>query len=523
MRGGFSDCQSVTKYMLSRTRYALRRPPVGNDGGDHLPRRFPPPFQPEAPRAGGAQSRKGRTGPGPEENWQVNTDTRLGGDRPVKGMTAGAHRRRRPAPRSGRGVVWTGLFLLLALVATVASRDLWPELIEDLLGAARRSTPPGLILWRTHCPAGTVAAVDGSGSVLVIPAAGDGPALLLSAESRDEVPLPADGTPLAVAVRESQAAVPSSEPGAPPSVWRVVVAAAAPGERDGTGSGQDAASTEGTSAGAGREGGGTFLWERISWHDMVIDPAAPAVGGGALDTCGETATSASASVDGAEIAVGLYVPDATDEPRGVVVAVGPAGQRLWSRTVGDRPVHRVAGRPRTGFIAAAACDRVTFLDTRGNVLWSTSFRGGVTDLALQGHGGPAVLTGDRLVVLDRRGNLLWRKKFETPVRALACAGERIAVAWGHEVLVFDEEGMERWSISADASVLRVVLGPAGEVAAVFLESGDLMVVCAPGTSATHGEIVSGTRQAGGGMPTPGPEGCSGFPRPGREEGAGGWR
>jgi len=389
----------------------------------------------------------------------------------------GAHRRRRPPPRSGRGVVWTGLFLLLAVVATVVSRNLWPDLVEELLGTVRVSTPPGLVLWEAECPDAGLISVDSGGRVLVVPQRG-GAVLLLDRGSPEKLGLPLPGTVLAVSVKGPPAGA-LAEEGPPPAVWRVVMAAPA-------------------------GGADTFLSERLFWHDIASSGAEVPPAEGSLVTQDEAVTAACGEVDGAEVAAGLYEPGLSGDPRGSVIAVGAAGQRLWSRVLGDQPVHRVAGRERSGFVAAATPERVFFLDTRGNLLWSKSFKEGVTDVALQSHGGPAVASGELLASYDRRGNLLWRKRFESPVRFVASAGGFIAAAWGREVLVFDEEGVERWSVSAEARPTAVALDPTGKVAAILLDSGRLLVTQAPGTSAVGGEDLLET-SAGSGRQAPGPE------------------
>ncbi len=378
--------------------------------------------------------------------------------RPIR---IGAHRRQRPSPRSGRGAVWTGLFLLLLVVAAAVSRDLWADLAGGLLGLGRQALPQGRVLWTAEVAAGALFCLDSSGTAYLAyePPGGAPPAprtrvVAVSASGSEESLADVSGSPLALGLEEVEE-VPAGETDgeSPPTrSLRVVLV--------------------GT-------GGGDLVSEELLWLEPLGSGDGAEV---AHRTERAVVTSAAAHADGPSVVAGLYVPDPAGEgvPEGRVIALGPAGQELWAAKMDRRPVHRVAARPGTGFIAAATPERVTLFDSQGHLLWSKRFRSGVTDLALQSHGGPAVVSAGRLLSLDRRGNLVWRKEAETGITALSCAADRIAVAAGDGVVVYDENGLARWWVPCDGSPVEVSLSPCGRLVAVVVDSGTLLVAEAPG-------------------------------------------
>jgi len=184
--------------------------------------------------------------------------------------------------------------------------------------------------------------------------------------------------------------------------------------------------------------------------------------------------------------VALYRPGSSGQPQSRVVAVGGAGQEVWSREAGREPVHRLATGTGTGFVAVATPRGLLFLDGRGNLLWSKTFRAPVSDVAIQSHGGPALIVGGKLESYDRRGNLLWRKEADSPMRALDCAAGRLAVTTDGGVKVYDEDGLERWTLATAAPAQRVALDPTGNLVAVTLEPGTVVVASAPGTQRSDG-------------------------------------
>ncbi len=376
----------------------------------------------------------------------------------VRPIRVGAHRRQRPSPRSGRGAVWTGLFLLLLVVAAAVSRDLWADLGGGLLGLGGQALPQGRVLWRAEVPAGALFCLDSSGTAYLAyePPGGAAPAprtrvVAVSASGSEKSLVDASGSPLALGFEEFPAGEADGE--SPPACsLRVVLVRAADGAP---------------------------VSEELLWLEPLGSGDGAEV---AHRTERAVVTSAAAHADGPSVVAGLYVSDPAGEgvAEGRVIALGPGGQELWAAKMDRRPVHRVAARPGTGFIAAATPERVTLFDSQGHLLWSKRFRSGVTDLALQSHGGPAVVSAGRLLSLDRRGNLVWRKEAETGITALSCAADRIAVAIGGGVVVYDENGLARWWVPCDGSPVEVSLSPCGRLVAVVVDSGTLLVAEAPG-------------------------------------------
>jgi hypothetical protein len=383
----------------------------------------------------------------------------------LRAKVAGTHRRHRPSPRPGRGPVWIGLFLLLAVVALAISQDLWTDLARNLIGTERRPVPQGAILWQAQCPSGAIVSVNSWGVLLLAHHSGgeEGQARKVTFRrltARDNTVLAvSEGSPVAVAFRNREAAPPDEAADPAGEEWRgVVVRPLADGP-------------------AGAPGGFPGPAEQIIWVGQDSGAAEAYVSHGAV------VTAAYPWVEGARAVFGLYYPDMGTGPQSAVVAVGEAGQELWTRAIDRLPVHRVVSRPGSGFIAAATPGTVALLDSRGNLLWSKTIRSKVTDVALQSHGGPAVISGRRLLVYDRRGNLLWRKDAEDPLKAVACAGNRIAVAHGARVVVYDEEGLARWSLTCPEAAVEIALDAEAGLVAVVLESGAVIVARAPGGSA----------------------------------------
>lgn len=385
----------------------------------------------------------------------------------MRGMVAGAHRRQRPSPRPSRGAVWTGLFLLLAIVAVVSSRQLWSGLAASLFNLGPGSVPQATVLWRATCPPEATCALGSAGKVLLVTTtqSGDGVAaetsLTLAVNGETTAILTEPGIPLAAGFYDSGLAEPPGGPAYTADDWRVVVARSMRG---------------GTVEGAGSAQNGGLLAEDV----LCLES-----GGGrsvAYSAGDAVVTSAYPWVDEANVLVGLGVPDASGNLEGKLLAVSAGGEAFWARSVGRAPVHRVAARPGTGFVAAATPKSVALFDSHGNLLWSRSLKTPITDLAIQSHGGPAVIAGRTLLVYDRRGNLTWRKEGRTPLKAVVCAADRIAVASGDGVWVYDEDGMEKWGLACSASPSSLALDPTARLVAVVLESGTLVVAQAPGAT-----------------------------------------
>ncbi len=447
-------------------------------------------------------------------------------------MVAGAHRRHRPpGPRPARGAAWAGFFLLLAAIAVVASKNLWSGFGAGLLGFGSGEAPQGSVVWQASCSPTSVCSLASGGEVLIAevsPDNGDaGPSVTLRqvVAGRATTILSAEGSLLAASHSEPGFVLRDGSP-VDAGLWRVVLARARKAEEAG---GAEAAVEQGGAGGQGRVGGAgaadagsgsasspegasaasasqgaalaeggaspgqsagppaedgssNFLLEEAAWLDETGARGASRTSGGVL-------TAGLAWLDDATIAAAIYCPKGASAAEGVVMAIGPDGSVLWTHDVGHAPVHRLASRSGTGLIAAATPGSLALLDGGGNLLWSKSMRDKIIDLGLQSHGGPAVIAGDRLLSYDRRGNLLWRKNIG-PARALACLGDRIAVATVKEIVVYDEDGLERWSLACAAAPTDLAIDPGGAFVAVVLDSGTLILAQAPGQAAT------GTRAVG---------------------------
>ena len=380
----------------------------------------------------------------------------------MRAKVAGAHRRQRPSPRSGRGAVWIGLFLLLAVVALAVSQDLWSEVARGLLSTERRPVPQGTVLWQAPCPVDALVSVNSWG-VLLLAYREEGAThhssrvTLRQVTARDETVLAVDiERPLALAFRNREAASPDEAPLDGAEDWRAIVI------RPLVLSGGDA--SRGFSGPA----------EQLISLGPDSDQTEAYISQGAV------ATAAYLWADGFRAVLGLYQPDLGSGSRSIVVAVDDSGREQWSRLIDRLPLHRVVSRPGSGFIAAASPEVFALLDVRGNLLWTKNMRSKVVDLALQSHGGPAVISGRRLLVYDRRGNLLWKKDADELLTAVACAGQRIAVAHGATVAVYDEEGLLRWSLTFSSKVVNLELDAEASLAAVLLDTGNVVVTRAPG-------------------------------------------
>ena len=393
-------------------------------------------------------------------------------------MVSGAHRRRTASTRPSRGAVWSGLFLLLALVAVVASRGLWSRALSNLLNLGPASVPQASVLWQAPCPAGSSIALSAAGQVLVVTS--------LAESASTSVAVAADGTvttvtsvpglPLTAAFYDPGFTEPPGGRAYSAADWRAVIvrqaqlpAAAA-----------DAAPGEQLAAG----GAGIFAEE-------VYCLETAGVGAPVYVATGAVVTAACPWVDQAELILGVYDPGGSADPEGSVVAVGSGGVKLWAHSMGPVPVHRVTGRPGTGFVAAATPESVALLDGRGSLLWTRKLKTPAVDLAIQSHGGPVVVTSGAILAFARRGNLVWKKTSKEPLRAVACAGYRIAVAAGASVVVYDEDGLEKWSLACSAGVLDVGLDPTGKLAAALLESGTLVLARGPGVAPVGATPVAG--------------------------------
>ncbi len=379
----------------------------------------------------------------------------------VKGLVVGSHRRQRSS-RSGHGAVWAGIFLLLAAVAAVASRGLWSGLFAGLFGLGPETAPQAKVLWQAPCAQGATCSVGSDGRVLLVstpaPAqAGETgaaePATRLDVAEAGSVRavLERPATALTLDFFDPALAEPPGDRSYTASDWRLVTVK--PGEATGT----PALVREEVSC---VETGGVTTQAYASDQAVV--------------------TAACAWVDEANLLLGVYRTSGPDAGTGCAVAVDVAGKELWSRPVGDGPVHRVTARPGTGLVAAATPRVLALLDSHGNLLWSKKLRQDITDLGLQSHGGPAVIAGGVLLAYDRRGNLIWRKEGQEPFRALACAGDRIAVAGASGVSVFDEDGLERWSLATASRAVCVALDAEAGYLAVVLDSGTLVLAERPG-------------------------------------------
>lgn len=386
----------------------------------------------------------------------------------------GTHRRQRSTSPAARGAAWVGLFLLLAAVAVLASRGLWGDLVAELLHLGSQSAPQGSVLWQAPCPPGSLLSVSADGRVLLaFPTSGGADTAASAATPRARIAEVSAGVTTVIGDVDGSVLAVSYYDRSPPA-------------------------TAAAAAVAGGAGGGPAPgeWRAIVVRDMVptapdqpvlleeeVSRPGPGLGAAVLyRASGTVITAGHPWVDDALALLGAYDPSAGAEGKGSVLAVDDGGRVLWSRAVGPGPVHRLTARSGTGYVAAATPRLVALLDNRGNLLWSKTFREKVTDLALGSRGGPVVITGGELSVYDRRGNLIWRKRSREPLRAVACAAERIAVADAGGLVVYDEDGLERWSLACASAPVDLALAPTGDLAAVVLETGTLVLAGAPGAA-----------------------------------------
>lgn len=390
----------------------------------------------------------------------------------------GSHRRQRSSPRPGRGAAWVGLFLLLAVVAVLASRGLWSGFVADLLNLGPQSAPQGTLVWQATCAPGSTCAVGQGNRVLVVsPAAADGQSATAVAEAAGGTVtgiMSLESTVLDAAYYDPALTEPVGGGTYGAGDWRILTVREAAAQPGGSGVSGDSGSAE--------TAGPPFITEEV----LRLEPASAAKP--VYLSTDAIVTSACGWVDEALAVIGLFDPGLKGDPRGMVVAVGGGGEVLWSRTVGRDPVHRVVARPGTGLIAAASPNTLALLDSHGNLLWSKTMRTEITDLALGSRGGPVAVCGKTLVVYDRRGNLVWRKQASGPLRAVACAADRIAVATPDGAAVYDEDGLERWSFPSSAPT-DLDLDPSGDVLALVLETGTLVLARAPGGTAMPGPAM----------------------------------
>lgn len=398
----------------------------------------------------------------------------------------GSHRRQRANPRPSRAAAWTGLFLVLAVAAVVATRGLWSDLVAGLFNLGPVSAPQGSVLWQAPCSPGSMCSVSSAGEILLAGpiggpvdgnavgegggnptgAAGAGGAetcLSLVSDAETTTILTRSGTSLAIAFFDPALTDPVGGLVYSLSDWRAITVRAV------------SAGDAGAGAAPGGEGGGAG-GEEVFCHEPSGGRAPLRVTEGAI------VTAACPWADEIDILVGLFSPGLSGDPQGSLAGFGPGGEELWSCSMGEKPVHRVAARPGTGLIAVATPDTIALLDGHGNLLWTKTQRTDVTDLAMYSRGGPVVVAGNTLLVYDRRGNLIWKKVGRTPFRAVACAAQRIAVAGEEGVVVYDEDGLEKWVLTCAEAVRDIALDPEGRLLAVVLESGAVMLAQAPGTT-----------------------------------------
>lgn len=365
-------------------------------------------------------------------------------------------------------MVWVGVFLLLATVAVVGSRELWLSRVRELLGIGVGSVPQAEIVWKVDLAPSPLIITVSDGCVLAVCRAAPG-------ETAGDDTGPAATTQVVQLGRDGTAAVLSTMPGTPLALEWHSQETGATGDAADSGSADWWAGTA-TWAPVGDDPAGPFA-ETLVWVRGSSSAAAfstPAV---------ITAAALSGPADVTLVAV--FHPAAEQESSAALVAVGAAGEELWSTTTGSDPVHRIAAEQAAGagsFVAVASPRELMFLDGRGQLLWTRSQRHPIIDIDIQSHGGPVLGVGGELLSYDRRGNLLWRKEVGESVTALDCSGGRIAAASGTLVAVFDEDGLERWNLVCAAPVVGLALGPTGDALGVSVASGQLIVARAPGSS-----------------------------------------
>lgn len=373
-------------------------------------------------------------------------------------------------------MVWVGLFLLLASVAVVSSRDLWLSRLGDLLGAGGGNVPQAEVLWKAELPPSPLVALADDFALVAGPsttggdaAGGFGPTgsrlAFTTRGGPPETVLAVTGTPLTLELR---AQARETTPGAAgtSSDWWLGVAVVTQ---------------------AGSEPGGHA--ENLVWHcgtaiagNAVSGTSPPA--GYTTNAAVITAAALSGATDLSFIAI--FEPGSGGEPCSTLLAIGPAGEERWARRIGTQPVHRIAASKTVGagdFTAVATPRQLLLLDGRGSLLWTRDQRKTIIDIGLQSHGGPVLAVAGELLSYDRRGNLLWRKDIGDTITALDCAAGRIAAATGPTLTVFDEDGLERWSLTCAQPIAGLALGPSGASVAVSVTSGQLVVAAAPGSDA----------------------------------------
>jgi poly-gamma-glutamate synthesis protein (capsule biosynthesis protein) len=175
---------------------------------------------------------------------------------------------------------------------------------------------------------------------------------------------------------------------------------------------------------------------------------------------------------------------AAGDDAGNVIAYDAKGRQLWHHPLDSR-VTALHGDWHGGVLAGGWDERLSFLDSEGELRWQAGLDGPVSGItALPGLALPATLDGT-VAAFDTTGAEVWRIEASAPVASIGTAGAG-AEAKGEEPLVLvalqdgrllalSPDGTRRWQQSPD---------PAGSGAPVW-HAADLV------GSAEH-EIVSGT-------------------------------
>lgn len=140
---------------------------------------------------------------------------------------------------------------------------------------------------------------------------------------------------------------------------------------------------------------------------------------------------------------------------GVVRAYDPAGQELWSRTVGQGPVPPPAVADDGTLYVGTAEGRLVSLSPDGQVRWTRELSPVPFEVApFVGRDGKVYLhdTRDHLFAVDSAGQTAWHREFDTErlsrQPAVDAAG-RVYVNVDNELWRLDGQGQTEWKFAAD--------------------------------------------------------------------------
>ena len=139
-------------------------------------------------------------------------------------------------------------------------------------------------------------------------------------------------------------------------------------------------------------------------------------------------------------------------------------------------------------IVAGSADRtVAYFDGAGQLLWSQEAQDVVTCVGISADGG-LVASGSmdhNLYIFNGTGALLHNHDCGAPVTAVAVSarGDVVVAAAGQQVICVDLQGTRLWTVSMDASVIRMAASEMADAVLVATEDKALSFVTRPGAFA----------------------------------------